>query len=1032
MGNALEWADVTDQRAQENESARLMSAVSGSSTAIMMVDRDFIVTYVNGATEELLATHSAAFAQVFPGFDATGIIGTCIDKFHKNPAHQRNLLSDPNNLPYKTDITVGGLVFSLNVTAMLDASGNYIGNTLEWADVTELRVQENESARLMSAVSGSSTAIMMVDRDFIVTYVNGATEELLATHSAAFAQVFPGFDAAGIIGTCIDKFHKNPAHQRNLLSDPNNLPYKTDITVGGLVFSLNVTAMLDASGNYIGNTLEWADVTELRLQENESARLMSAVSGSSTAIMMVDRDFIVTYVNGATEELLATHSAAFAQVFPGFDAAGIIGTCIDKFHKNPAHQRNLLSDPNNLPYKTDITVGGLVFSLNVTAMLDASGNYIGNTLEWADVTESRVKENEAAQLLSAINGSLTAIMMVDRDFMVTYINDATRALLKQHELAFREFFPGFSADNVVGQCIDQFHKNPSHQRNLLADPKNLPYSTDISIGSLTFSLNVSSIVNAEGEYMGNTLEWADVSETRAREAQVAQLTSAVNGMTTNLMLSDSNFNITYLNPALQNLLRAREADLRGVFPGFAVDRLVGSCIDQFHRNPAHQRAILADVSRLPYTTEVNVSGLEFRLTAIAILSESGDYMGNALQWEDITEQKDAQRQIETLIQSAVEGDLEKRVDTEAYSGDMRALGDGINQVLDAVVEPLRKAISIFESMADGNLTETMDGDYSGEFAALSSASNTTVENLRKMVGDIIESSVNVSNAAGEIASGNQDLSSRTEEQAASLEETASSMEELTSTVKQNAENAGTANQLAANASEQAGRGGNVVKSAITAMGEINTASKKIADIIGVIDEIAFQTNLLALNAAVEAARAGEQGRGFAVVASEVRNLAQRSAGAAKEIKSLIKDSVEKVEEGSRLVDESGETLNSIVDAVKSVSDIIQEIAAASEEQSSGIEEINKAIAQMDEMTQQNAALVEEAAASSEALEDQSGSLNDLMSFFDIGQEEEAKPAPRGGRSAAPARQRRPVAPSSSRRERRRQAPSASDSEWEEF
>jgi methyl-accepting chemotaxis protein len=242
----------------------------------------------------------------------------------------------------------------------------------------------------------------------------------------------------------------------------------------------------------------------------------------------------------------------------------------------------------------------------------------------------------------------------------------------------------------------------------------------------------------------------------------------------------------------------------------------------------------------------------------------------------------------------------------------------------------------------------------------------------------------VQQGAEEISKGNTNLSQRTEEQASSLEETASSMEEMTSTVKQTADNAGQANQLAMAARQQAEKGGSVVGAAVTAMSGINAASKKIADIIGVIDEIAFQTNLLALNAAVEAARAGEQGRGFAVVATEVRNLAGRSATAAKEIKALIQDSVARVDEGSKLVDESGQTLEEIVGAVKKVTDIVAEIAAASREQSSGIEQVNKAVMQMDTTTQQNAALVEEAAAASQAIVEQAQALNSLVSRYNVG------------------------------------------------
>lgn len=304
-------------------------------------------------------------------------------------------------------------------------------------------------------------------------------------------------------------------------------------------------------------------------------------------------------------------------------------------------------------------------------------------------------------------------------------------------------------------------------------------------------------------------------------------------------------------------------------------------------------------------------------------------------------------------------------------------------IVRSIVQPLSEAVKIAKIVASGDLTSEISSTFTDEPGQLLQALSEMNDSLSNTVRKVRGSTEIMATASSEIATGNLDLSSRTEEQSSSLEETASAMEQLTSTVKQNADNARQANQLVVSATEVAVSGGTVVKNVVETMGSIKESSRKIVDIIGVIDGIAFQTNILALNAAVEAARAGEQGRGFAVVATEVRNLAQRSASAAKEIKSLIGDSVDKVNAGSELVDEAGATMDKIVASVKQVADIMSEIAAASLEQSSGIEEINHAITKMDEVTQQNAALVEEAAAAAASMQEQSDHLMNEVSVFKL-------------------------------------------------
>jgi methyl-accepting chemotaxis protein len=365
----------------------------------------------------------------------------------------------------------------------------------------------------------------------------------------------------------------------------------------------------------------------------------------------------------------------------------------------------------------------------------------------------------------------------------------------------------------------------------------------------------------------------------------------------------------------------------------------------------------------------------------------------------------------------------------------------------SITAPINRALAVAETVSAGDLTSVIVVESRDETGRLMQALKSMNDNLVTIVGQVRSGTDTMATASAEIAAGNQDLSSRTEQQASSLEETASSMEELTATVRQNADNAREANRLAQDAAGVANRGGAVVADVVNTMGSINASSRKIVDIISVIDGIAFQTNILALNAAVEAARAGEQGRGFAVVATEVRNLAQRSAAAAKEIKSLIDDSVQKVETGSALVDQAGHTMNEIVQGIAQVTSIMGEITSASAEQSAGIEQVNQAITEMDQVTQQNAALVEEASAAAEAMQEQAAGLSQVVSVFKLDGMAQVTAARHAVRPAPPARRPAPAAPArpaaaparlaaapaAPAAPRKPAAPSKADAnEWEEF
>jgi methyl-accepting chemotaxis protein len=887
---------------------------------------------------------------------------------------------------------------NVGLATVIAVVGVSLSVVLGWLQLSKQGGNSIEVDRLIKALDVCNTNVMLADVNNEICYTNNSVNIMMKNAEAAIKTELPNFNSATMIGTNMDTFHKNPSHQQNMVASLRQT-YEAQIVVGGRTFSLIATPIFSDDKIRLGTVVEWSDKTEAlaKKQEEQQAakeniRIRKALDACNTNVMMANENLNIIYMNEAVKEMMSVAEADLKVALPNFNAHQLMGANVDMFHKDPSHQRGMLEKLANV-YKTTIEVGVRTFSLIATPVFE-DGQRLGTVVEWLDKTEALALEAETElsvkeniRIRKALDACNTNVMMADNNLDIVYMNDSVKMMMKAAEADLKAELPSFDANNLIGNNIDQFHKNPAHQRGMLAKLESV-YKTEIHVGPRTFSLIATPVFN-DGERLGTAVEWMDKTEALAKEVAEklisdtnARVKQALDSVTGNTMIADNDFNIIYMNSAVQGMMSNAQSDIRKELPNFDANHLVGQNIDVFHKNPSHQRNLVAKMTGT-YKTQIIVGGRTFVLIANPIENEQGERLGAVVEWMDRTDEVAVEKEVGDLVQAAVNGDLSHRLETSGKDGFFLSLATGLNNLVGIADNVVTDTARVLDALAHGRLTETITADYQGSFGKLKQDSNATVAKLTEIITNIRESASTVSTGANEIAQGNADLSQRTESQASNLEETASSMEEMTSAVKQTSENSTHATELAVSASKQAAQGGEVVSRAVTAMDEINQASNKIADIIGVIDEIAFQTNLLALNAAVEAARAGEQGRGFAVVAGEVRNLAQRSAGAAKEIKDLIRDSVDKVNAGTNLVNESGKTLKDIVSSVKRVTDMIEEISVAAHEQSSGIEQVNSAIVQMDEMTQQNAALVEEATAAGEAMAEQSRGMMTLMDFFTL-------------------------------------------------
>ena len=709
-----------------------------------------------------------------------------------------------------------------------------------------------------------------------------------------------------------------------------------------------------------------------------------------------------------------------------------------------------------------ITGGDLDNRIETTGN-DETGRLLRSLMAMQDGLRERI---EADQELAAVNLRIrqaldnvsAPVTVSNADNQLIYMNSAAAQMFRDMAPALKPSHPDYDPEHLIGGSIGKLFDD----RQVQADyARKLVRDTDYDVGMAgrKLRLSASPVYDDDGEYQGRVTQWLDRTEELALAEQEAKriasereeaaenyrIRVALDNVASSVVLADTDKRIIYLNHAAQALFRHNRDRLRRNNPDFDVDQPQGTRIDSLLKGLNKLNEARTD------STELHIGDTTLKVTGTPVENDKGERLGTALELEDRTIEVAVEKEIDTLVEAARAGDLGKRIDTASKTGFFRQLGEGFNALLDELSHVFEDIATAMSHLAEGDLTHKSGKTYSGTFGKVQQDIDKTMHNLSDVLQQLQTSAEAIGDTSEEISAGNNSLSMRTEQQAANLEETASSMEELTSTVQHNADNAQQANQVAASARLSAEKGGKVVNNAIAAMQAIDKSSSRIAEIIGVIDEIAFQTNLLALNASVEAARAGEQGRGFAVVATEVRNLASRSADAAKEIKELIQDSVEKVNTGSSLVNESGERLEELVDGVRKVGDIIAEIAAASAEQSEGIAQVNNAVTSIDELTQQNAALAEQTSAASAGLLDKAGEMRNLVGFFRLDATQtggiKAKPVGNASPTASTATASTPPPRASKPESKPKAAPrpkarakttppaavsSGNDDEWEEF
>ncbi|WP_370468223.1 methyl-accepting chemotaxis protein [Parvularcula maris] len=995
---AVCFQDFSTLKNAEAAASKAEARFQNAPTATLVLDPEGRMVAANRAMRVMTKEHRE-LASRWPAVAARGA-GEEMHLFGRDMAEQRRAFADRAKLPLSISVTSGDRAVELTVSGVWSADGSHGGNVAEWREVTEEAARE----RLLEAVDRNQGLIefspdgtVLSANDIILGWFGYAREEvvgkphsLLAGRGEAATSSYTEFWAKLRSGT------------------PQSGTFRRFAKDGEVVW-LHATYMpvLGADGEVVKIVQTAADVTDQTDEDLRRKALLAALDRSQAMVefdlegnILDANDLFLDSLGYTRAEVVGRHHSIFVtEEERSSDAYRAFWAKLGRGEFDSGRYQR-------------VGKGGKAVHIQATynPVLDASGRPVRVVKFAADITEAEVLAEEAACKSATFEQGSAPITLLSRDLVIQHINPAATELFMQNAESFGPHWSEFDAERLVGLSVRKFEAIESAFFDRLNDPANLPLRISLAVGGLEFDLRMGMVHDRRGEHVGYTMEWNDVTEASAATSLVDALDKrqaiiefTPEGMVTTanaVFLDRMGYRLEEVVGEYHRIFVGGEEAQSAAYAGFWTELARGEHqIGEIERRTKSGERVFLQASYVPIR---NSAGEVYKVVKVAtdVTERVATHRQAELEQARVTkENEQVVTHLARGLKSLSEGDLSVELN-DLFPEDYRQIRYDFNDAVSKLrageelrirtsqeqEEVVTRLASALEGLSNGVLNQEIDDTFPRQYEQLRTDFNQAIARLREVMEAIVVTAETIQHGSGDISKGADDLSKRTENQAATLEETAAALDQITSTVRTTAEGAAEASRVASDTREEAQVSGEVVSSAVAAMGEIEKSSSHISQIITVIDDIAFQTNLLALNAGVEAARAGDAGRGFAVVAQEVRALAQRSSDAAKEIKQLISTSSEQVERGVDLVGRAGEALSAIVTRVESVTALVANIAESAKEQSTSLLEVNQAMNRMDEVTQENAAMVEQSTAASHRLAQSSAALIERVTHFDTGAE----------------------------------------------